>query len=306
MRHGPSWFARAASRVTQYCYHHTPTITGRGRIATWASKWYLVARLEGDLWVRIFDFRHLPEHMLFEGHRFEPLTTDLLDRLVQPGMTVFDVGASLGRYSLVAARAVGPTGRVEAFEPTAEILRRLRYNARLNGFKQIHGHAVAVHDTTAPVTLYQYQRITEINSIVGAQTDLYDDAPWTAIEVPAVTLDSFCASQQIAHVDVVKLDVEGAELAVLRGGRQLLAGPDAPLLVVEFFPAAMRRAGYEGADLLAALTELGYACAVIEQLGGEGWDTLNVLATKPGHAARFPALAGLDLPPLDLAPAQPA
>jgi FkbM family methyltransferase len=277
--------------MLRWYYRHTPLRTGRAWLCKQASRWFLVCPVEPDLWFRIFDFDHLSESQLFLGHRFEPATTDLVRELLRPGMVVFDVGANLGRFALQAARAVGPEGQVHAFEPTADILRRLSHNAALNALDNVVAVRAAVAEQPGDVTLHQCDRITEINSIYGAQTDLYDDRPWHTTTVPCISLDSYCREQDIGHVDFVKIDVEGAELSVLRGARELLDGDQAPLLLVEFFPAAMERAGYDEDVLRAELVGLGYECRLVERLEPLDWNTRNVLAVKPGHAARFPNLA---------------
>lgn len=286
----PSWWSRTASAGLRWYYQHTPLRTGRAWLCKQASRWFLVCPLEPDLWLRIFDFDHLSESELFLQRRFEPATTELVGKLLRPGMVVFDVGANLGRFALQAARAVGPSGQVHAFEPTATILARLRHNAALNDLPNVVAIEAAVTDQAGTVTLHESERMTELNSLYGSASGFDDDRPWNTVEVPALALDDYLRQQALPAVDLVKIDVEGAELAVLRGARELLRGPAPPLLLLEFFPAAMARAGYREADLRSELAASGYDCRLVEVLEPAAWNTRNVLAVKPEHVTRYPVI----------------
>ena len=140
--------------------------------------------------------------------------------LIRPGHTVFDVGANIGWFSLLAARRAGPGGRVVAFEPVAANVAYLEANARTNGLRNIVTvpAAVADHDGTAAFEL--------ASSLQGKLSD------GGQASVPVVTLDSWLAAHDGWPPHVVKIDVEGAEERVLRGMRDIL--PTArPSLIIE-------------------------------------------------------------------------
>src|SRR5262249_32474127 len=153
---------------------------------------------------------------------FESETVELFLKLLAPGMTALDVGANVGQYTLLAAQRVGPSGRVHAFEPTPHVAAKLRANVRLNGFRNVTVAAMAVGDNCGEATLY-YVDDDGSNNILAPEPGYP-----TSVKVPLITLDDYLASQGLGKVDVMKMDIEGAELKALRGSPRLLSGDHAP------------------------------------------------------------------------------
>jgi FkbM family methyltransferase len=154
---------------------------------------------------------------------------------VRPGATVLDVGANVGAYTLLFARWAGPNGRVVAFEPAPDAAAGLRRHAALNGLTatiDVQQSAVAGSVGTAR---FACSEASGANAIVDGAPGL------NTIEVATVTLDAFCAGRRI-HPDVIKIDVEGAELDVLKGARQMLASGTAQVFL-ELHPAAWKARG---------------------------------------------------------------
>src|SRR5262245_49887087 len=151
--------------------------------------------------------------LMLEGERFV-LERQLVRRLVQPGMHAVDVGANIGYYLLLLARAVGPDGKVSCFEPDPENLVELERNVRLNGLANVRIHPAAVGAENRTVELQG-----GINSAI---------APGGELCVPLVSLDSAVTRP----VDFLKIDVEGYEGYVLAGARQILT-QDRPNLFLE-------------------------------------------------------------------------
>lgn len=296
---GPSRTARFGSRLLRWLSAHRlfpPRIARRCRHATAR---FLAAPLEPGVWLRLGDLSNNAERGILLELDFEPVTSAAYRELVQPGSVVFDVGASLGRYTMLAAARVGPTGRVYAFEPTPEVARLITASVALNGFTNTQVEAVAVAGTAGTRQLHQFGPVSDMNSIVAAQTEVCGEDLWTTVEVPVITLDDYCRDHSIERVDLLKLDVEGSELACLQGGRELFGGDQAPLLILEFFPSAMRQAGYGDRELVAALQDLGYTCHLLETMEPVEFGTRNVLALKPAHRTRFPVLEQLRLAPFE-------
>jgi FkbM family methyltransferase len=191
--------------------------------------------------------RHYGSTTLFmRRERYEP-TLSFLAALAEEGDNVIDVGANFGVYSLVLARAVGPAGRVYAFEPGEEALVQLRRNIGLNPALRIDVVSTALSDREGTASLAHLS-----GPPTYSLTDRFPGEP-----VRLVTLDAWMATSLAAPPDIIKVDVEGHEPAVLTGGR-LTIGSAKPLVMFEVSFPALRRSGYEEDSSWSALSELGY------------------------------------------------
>lgn len=194
---------------------------------------------------------------------YERRETELFRRLVRPGMTVLDVGANLGLYTVIAARLAGPSGRVVAFEPSAENAALLRRNVEGNGLAWVVCERIALSDREGEVRLH----VSAENK--GEHTILPGVIEEAAAEtVPTTTLDRYLEGHGIGRVDLVKIDIQGAEPIVLDGMRETLATL-APALFVEFYPHGIRKAGRDPLALLATLASHGYSLSHVDQMTGE-------------------------------------
>jgi FkbM family methyltransferase len=160
----------------------------------------------------------------------------VLDRLVEPGATVVDVGANIGYNTVHAARRAGPRGRVVAIEPTPDNLEVLRRNVADSGCTNVRIEAVAVGNAAESRDLFVRGDVSAVNSFFPVSCYAHVTS---VLPVPVVPLDELVDGT----VDVVKIDVEGAELEVLEGMTRLLAAPRAALLV-EWHPLLQQMAGF--------------------------------------------------------------
>jgi FkbM family methyltransferase len=160
----------------------------------------------------------------------------LLDRFVEPGATVVDVGANIGYNTLHAARRAGARGRVVAVEPAPDNLAVLRRNVAGAGLGNVGIEPVAAGRNRGTCELF-------LRGAVSAVNILFRESCYAAvtgvIEVPIAPLDELVDGP----ADVVKIDVEGAELDVLEGMARLLAAPRL-VLIVEWHPRLQQLAGY--------------------------------------------------------------
>lgn len=162
--------------------------------------------------------------------------TRLLQRILRPGMTVLDVGANIGYFTLLAATRVGPSGLVQSFEPHDEIRRRLVRNVERNGLLNVEVRPEAVGRTGGEIAFYRSADASNqgISSTVEGPAPHGEPREARPVLVPCVTLDEVAASLD-RPVDLVKIDVEGAELEALAGAELLFAGSQAPLVVFEAY-----------------------------------------------------------------------
>jgi FkbM family methyltransferase len=222
---------------------------------------------------------------LYVSGCYEPNELYCLSQLLQPGMVFLDVGANDGWYSLFAAQKVGETGQVVAFEPSDREFERLQQNVQFNQLSQIKTLNIALGDTTAQMHLkvadaehagqntlgqFSYSAIQE----VGLQT------------VSIYPLDIIVAGEAISRVDVIKIDIEGAEHAFLTGAKQTLL-QHYPLLLIELLEPALAAQGSSIAVVLDFLIALGYEVFTLSHLTGLPLRVMDVDHDQPSRPAAW-------------------
>jgi FkbM family methyltransferase len=172
---------------------------------------------------------------------------------LRPGDVFFDVGANVGFFSLIASRIVSPTGTVVAFEPVPEIAHQLEANARINGLKNIRVLNMAVAERDGEMRL-------QLTAHPGGATLEGFGRPHDrtgTISVPARTLDSLIAIGEVPAPSVIKIDVEGAEAAVLVGATATLAKHH-PALIYELDASTTSEIEAKAAEVGKLLHSAGY------------------------------------------------
>jgi FkbM family methyltransferase len=183
---------------------------------------------------------------------YETFVTDVLEALLRPGMTFFDVGANIGIYTALGARIVGRTGRVVAIEPGPANVAVIHETLRLNNFENVTVAARAAGDRAEQVSLY-------LCGDNPADHRLHDPTGRRRqVTVETVTLDALAVECGLARADVVKIDTQGSEAAVFAGMAQLLAAKPSPVIVAEFWPWGLAQAGANPRELLNRITEAGF------------------------------------------------
>ncbi len=193
--------------------------------------------------------------LLMQG-MFAPAETKLFEDLLRPGMVFVDIGANIGYFSLIAARKVSDKGMVYAFEPDAEHFSLLEKNIKKNGYSAIIPVKKAASDTTGTASFYLQKDNLCAHSLVP-------DENTSVVEVETVTLDEYFLGQD--HIDVVKIDVEGAELKVLRGMKQIISKNNKLAIITEFFPQAIIDSGESPSQYLQDLVAHGFTLFRIDE-----------------------------------------
>jgi FkbM family methyltransferase len=189
---------------------------------------------------------------------FEPGTVRCYERIVRKGQIVLDIGANIGAHTLPLARLVGSAGRVVAFEPTRFAYEKLCRNIKLNRevANQIHSiQAMLVGQSGDPAE----SRIYSSWPLVAAE-DLHTGHRGRRMDTTgcrAITLDEIVADLMLQQVDFIKLDVDGHELEVLRGGRQTFTR-FRPVVLLELAPYVFNDCPDEFDSMLRLLWSWGY------------------------------------------------
>jgi FkbM family methyltransferase len=167
----------------------------------------------------------------------------LLRRVLRPGDVYVDAGANIGQLALVASRCVGPGGSVYAFEPQPRALERLRENVRLNDAANVTVVPKGCWDAVGTAALYDFEGGAIDLPSMGRRPDRQVVGE-TAIET--VRIDEVVPGP----TRLIKVDVEGAEWAALRGAERLLSGPEPPHLLVELNQKTSQAFGFHPMELV--------------------------------------------------------
>jgi len=222
---------------------------------------------------------------------YEPETTRTVVRLLEPGMCFVDLGAHIGYLTILAARAVGPTGRLWAFEPVASTRETLCLNLAEN---DVEATVTVVPKAISDSIGWVRFSIDEKNSASSRIAIPDDDARQTVVEIETTSLDEFFAAIGWPQVNLLKMDVEGAELAALRGMDELSRRNPGLGLIFELNPPHLARLGLTPQVLFEELHKRGFCTFRILHRNGIvfSWhdgseiaslsqgDTVNILALK--------------------------
>lgn len=144
---------------------------------------------------------------------------------LREGMTVFDVGANVGELTMLFSRFVGASGSVHAFEPTARAFERLETVCRAASLRNVRLNRLALAEVEGPVSLHVYEDdYMSWNTRAVRPLEDYgiDVKPLAVEEVNATTVDLYCEQGGVGEIDLLKVDVEGAEFQVFVGARRML------------------------------------------------------------------------------------
>jgi len=218
----------------------------------------------------------------------EPGTRRVLSKLLVPGTTFVDVGAHIGLLTLAGARAVGASGKVLAIEPVPLCFELLRRSLTINGLaERVEGKCQAVGAHHAHCKFF-------VRDVLGHSSLTRGEfAAGDEIEVSVTSLDELVRPGQ--RVDLIKIDVEGAELEVLEGMTRIIAENPELSIIAEFGPSHLKAADVAPEKWLSAFLSRGFDPFVIDELSGEcrladlpklkEVDSVNILFCRRGSPA---------------------
>jgi len=177
----------------------------------------------------------------------EKATTELFKKIVKKGDTVVDLGANIGYFTLLASSLVGPKGKVFAFEPEPKNYNYLIKNIKLNNYKQTTAFQKAISDKNGMTKLFICSYDTGHHTIKQSNgIEAYKHGRVLGkeefIDIETVTLDEFFKNNE-KSIDVIKMDVEGAEFLALKGMDRVLRVNERIKMFIEFFPLLIKKMG---------------------------------------------------------------
>ena len=207
----------------------------------------------GDLKFRAYPDSTEPGQLLYFGGLPDYNEMWFMRRYLRPGDCVIDGGANAGLYTLLAAKLVGRSGRVDAFEAAPATVQRLRENVRINALFQANVHPVALADKSQTVSF-----TVDRSKDSGNRMRTADDDAATTVEVEAVSLDKVLTGEYALG----KLDIEGAEPLALTGALTMLSKHNPPVWQLELVDRFVERYGWSVQDVASLFRTHGYELAI--------------------------------------------
>jgi len=231
-------------------------------------RWWLHTFFYNDVWGTLFfpkgynksinntKIRVPFKYSWFYAGIYEADKTDFINAHCKAGDTVIDIGAHMGIFSFFLAKQVGPTGKVYSFEPAANTFNVLTQTIKYNNLQgTVHTRQQAVSDTTGELSFYIYNNssISNANSI----SEQNADSGAKEVTVACISLDDLYNKENIQNLTLIKIDAEGAELDILKGGRRLITAFH-PYITLEVHPKSFTDAQQTMTELYQTIVGYGY------------------------------------------------
>jgi FkbM family methyltransferase len=205
----------------------------------------------------LLDIDDLVQRRIVAVGEWEPETWRAMSEHIGPGKVFIDVGAHIGYFSLKAAKAVGSHGRVLAVEPNPETLKVLRANVEANRDTMVTVYPVACSESDGFLDLFAAARANTGASSLAKANAMHFGSVVNSYHVPTRRLDDLVRDSGVTRVDFVKIDVEGAELLVLKGAGATLDRFH-PVLTIEMEPKQLKSMGATTDEVKKLLRDHGY------------------------------------------------
>jgi len=196
----------------------------------------------------------------FGWYKDELIETEVFEKYLKPGMTVLDLGANIGFYTLLARSIVGPKGKVIAFEPFPHNANLLGRSLKENLFANVIVVQAAISDAVGKTFLYLSPDFISEHSLLD-----YDKSSQKKIEVEVLTVDDYLEKMGNFKVDFIKMDIEGSETKALKDMKNTLKKNKHLILVTEFWPNGFYLAKSTPKKYLEDLKKIGFKIFHIDE-----------------------------------------
>ena len=243
-------------------------------------------RLANNFYMRVNPSEHIQQQLFWYGH-YEKELGLLIRKILKPGDVFLDIGANIGYFSLLAAKHE-PTAKIFSFEPVGSSFQKLEENIALNAAKNIKALNAGIGERNEEREIY----ISDEDNTGMSSFQRPENYSGKSERVKVITVDKWFSSSGLVKVDLIKLDVEGSELAAVKGMDETLKNFK-PLLIVEINPETLSQFALMPADIFRHLGDLCFSGFLILSSGRlkqinnyQPGDTNNVLFI-PDEKIRF-------------------
>lgn len=210
----------------------------------------------GELWVDPTDDGEAKELILYGT--YAPFLTSVIEKYIKPGMIAVDIGAHIGCVALVFSRSVGGNGRIYAFEPEPHNFELLGKNVAHNRLNNVIPVRSALGEREGSVPLYLDTK--NFGNMSLSRANIPNDSVGREVTVPMTTADNYF---QALQVDFIKMDVQGAEGIIIKGGRNVFR--NASYILFEFWPSGLENMGTNPVELLQDLRRMGFFLYIVDE-----------------------------------------
>ena len=262
------------------------------KVAKWlgiADKTYKKKLPEG-FYMLLMPSEHIQQQLFWYGH-YEKTLGDLVKKILKPGDVFLDIGANIGYFSLLAANKE-PTSKIFSFEPVKSLFQKLEENISVNNTRNIAAVNAAIGDTNEQKELF----ISASDNLGMSSFQPPENYSGRKENVKVISIDSWFKTAGLSRVDLIKLDIEGSELAALKGMREVLQNFK-PAVIAEVNPETLELFDLTPAVIVDYLTKLDFIGYLISETGklepvtqNEINQTVNVLFIYKEKIELLPAL----------------
>jgi FkbM family methyltransferase len=206
-------------------------------------------RLPNGTFMMVNPSEHMQQQLFWYGY-YEPAVVSVLEKNVQPDWVILDIGAHIGYFTLLAAK-LAPQGKVFAFEPVNGLFQKLEHHLKDNNLQNVTAINAAVSAIESTTTIY----VSDDENTGMSSLQQPENFSGKTESIKTISIDSWFQQDRL---NLVKIDVEGNELNVLKGMRQTIEKYK-PALIIEVNPATLAYFKLTPADIFNYMQGLGYS-----------------------------------------------